>query len=347
MDSGDKYCMPNIQANRKSVSCSQMNVQEDILSPNIFLNKLNIPLNCLGDDRIRQQYLEEYSAKYFKAKHLLNNARKKQRKIIMIYYEEKVKQNNIDELQTIKESLLNENEKIKKFKDALKDKLTIYQKRIQLLQDTEFWSTYDIGQTQNNTHGSIEYCAENHLVDNICTTNTYEYYYSELKLNEDNMSSINNNDYDNKLNDSFDNNAISNQKDDHNLIEINLKHPKQLNTKLISEIDQNIDIFISEKQVKQYFQWLKKIGQFIFMLISNDRFQIISMILMFGLSMFVVIFVNNLLEHFLIYITKSSTSITTVSSQNSMPESSFSYLLSNIYNWTTSWVLLISHIFSF
>ncbi|CAF3868884.1 unnamed protein product, partial [Rotaria magnacalcarata] len=259
MDSGDKYCIPNIHANRKSVSCSQMNVQEDILSPNIFLNKLNIPLNCLGDDRIRQQYLEEYSAKYFKAKHLLNNARKKQRKIIMIYYEEKVKQNNIDELQTIKESLLNENEKIKKFKDALKDKLIIYQKRIQLLQNTEFWSTYGIGQTQNNTHGSIEYCAEKsqnscstrqslhslhdreqmkypvHLVDNICKTNTYEYYYSELKLNEDNMPSINNNDHDNKLNDPFDNNAILNRKDDHNLSEINLKHTKQLNAKLISE----------------------------------------------------------------------------------------------------------------
>lgn len=51
----------------------------------------------------------------------------------MTYYEEKEKQDNINELQTIKESLLEENEKIKKFKEALKDKLIIYQQRIQFL----------------------------------------------------------------------------------------------------------------------------------------------------------------------------------------------------------------------
>jgi hypothetical protein len=53
--------------------------------------------------------------------------------IIMTYYDEKEKENNLDELQTIKESLLEENEKIKKFKEALKDKLMIYQQRIQFL----------------------------------------------------------------------------------------------------------------------------------------------------------------------------------------------------------------------
>jgi hypothetical protein len=51
----------------------------------------------------------------------------------MTYYDEKEKENNLDELQTIKESLLEENEKIKKFKEALKDKLMIYQQRIQFL----------------------------------------------------------------------------------------------------------------------------------------------------------------------------------------------------------------------
>lgn len=43
--------------------------------------KLNIPPSCLNDYQARQHYLEEYSAKYFKAKYLLNNARKKQRSI--------------------------------------------------------------------------------------------------------------------------------------------------------------------------------------------------------------------------------------------------------------------------
>jgi len=53
--------------------------------------------------------------------------------IIITYYEEKEKQDNINELQIIKDSLLEENEKIKRFKEALKDKLIIYQQRIQFL----------------------------------------------------------------------------------------------------------------------------------------------------------------------------------------------------------------------
>lgn len=58
--------------------------------------------------------------------------------IIMTYYEEKEKQDNINELQIIKETLLDENEKIKKFKEALKDKLIIYQQRIQFLKVESF-----------------------------------------------------------------------------------------------------------------------------------------------------------------------------------------------------------------
>jgi hypothetical protein len=53
--------------------------------------------------------------------------------IIMTYYEEKGKQDNMNEFEIVKESLLEENEKIKKFKEALKDKLIIYQQRIQFL----------------------------------------------------------------------------------------------------------------------------------------------------------------------------------------------------------------------
>lgn len=51
----------------------------------------------------------------------------------MTYYEEKSKQNDVIKLQNIKESLVEENEKIKKFKEALKDKLIIYQQRIEFL----------------------------------------------------------------------------------------------------------------------------------------------------------------------------------------------------------------------
>jgi hypothetical protein len=49
------------------------------------------------------------------------------------YYEKKEKHDNLNELQTVKESLLEENEKIKRFKEALKEKLIIYQQRIQFL----------------------------------------------------------------------------------------------------------------------------------------------------------------------------------------------------------------------
>ncbi|CAF1084943.1 unnamed protein product [Rotaria sordida] len=363
MESGDKYSMSKIHVTRISTSLTQMNSHEDNLSPNILLTKLNIPLNCLDNYQIRQHYLEEYSAKYSKAKHLLNNARKKQRKIIMTYYEAKGKENNIDELQTIKESLLEENEKIKKFKEALKDKLIIYQQRIQFLKDTEFWSTFEIQQLQSNTTESIENCTENspklsttkdslhllhdleqikysvNLLDDLCPTNTNE-YYSELKLHEDNFSPIINNE----------SNIISHLTDDYNLNEITLKHSQQLHTKLISKIDENLDSSISKKRTRHYFQWLKNNCQFIFMLTSNDqfdRFKIASMILMLSLVIFIVIFLNNLLEFFLIYLTKPSISITTLSSTNPIPISSFTYLLSNVYNWTISWLLPIFRIFKY
>ena len=57
--------------------------------------------------------------------------------IIMTYYNAKEKQDNINELQIVKQSLLEENEKIKKFKVALKDKLLIYKQRIQFLKVLE------------------------------------------------------------------------------------------------------------------------------------------------------------------------------------------------------------------
>lgn len=101
--------------------------------------------------------------------------------IIMTYYEEKEKQNHLDELQIIKDTLLEENEKIKKFKEALKDKLIIYQQRIQFLQvynklwihkfndfwvkislnkDTELWPLPEIQSIQSNTIESTENCTE-------------------------------------------------------------------------------------------------------------------------------------------------------------------------------------------
>jgi hypothetical protein len=51
----------------------------------------------------------------------------------MTYYEAKDKHDNIEQLQSIKQSLLNENDKIKKFKEALKNKLMIYHERMELL----------------------------------------------------------------------------------------------------------------------------------------------------------------------------------------------------------------------
>ncbi|CAF3339663.1 unnamed protein product [Rotaria sp. Silwood1] len=269
-------------------------------SPNILLTKLNIPLNCVDNYQIRQHYLEEYSAKYSKAKHLLSNARKKQRKIIMTYYEAKEKENNIDELQIIKESLLEENEKIKKFKDALKDKLIIYQQRIQFLKDTEFWSRFEIQQLQSNTVESIENCTENNLLDDLCPTTNPDEYYSKLKSDENNFSPVNSND-NNKINHQYDNNEsniISHLTDNYKLHEIILK--------------------------------------------SSQR-----MILMFSLVVFSVIFLNNLLEYFLIYLTKPSVPITTLSRTSTIPISSFTILLSNIYNWTISWLLLFFRIFEF
>ncbi|CAF1584584.1 unnamed protein product, partial [Didymodactylos carnosus] len=98
-----------------------------------IINKLNIPLSGLDNEYTRRHLLEEYTTKFSKAKYLLGNARKKQRKIIITYYEEKEKQDDQNQLQIVKESLLNENEKIKKFKDALRNKIQIYQQRIRFL----------------------------------------------------------------------------------------------------------------------------------------------------------------------------------------------------------------------
>jgi hypothetical protein len=99
--------------------------------------------------------------------------------IIITYYEEKEKQDDINRLQIVKESLLEENEKIKRFKEALKEKLIIYQQRIQFLQvlsticffflielysfdikNTELWSALETQQLQNdipNRQRSIDY----------------------------------------------------------------------------------------------------------------------------------------------------------------------------------------------
>jgi hypothetical protein len=78
-----------------------------------------------------------------------------------------------------------------------------------------------------------------------------------------------------------------------------------------------------------------------------DMFYLFSMILMISLAIFLVIFLNDLLEHFLIYLTKSSARIATLSPQDSMPKSLFANLLSNIYNWTTSWLLPFSRLFEY
>ncbi|CAF0757489.1 unnamed protein product [Adineta steineri] len=154
--------IPTLSTPISCVDTLNQNSPDDKSSLDILISKLNIPLNCLDNSHIRQHYLEEYSAKYSKAKYLLSNARKKQRKIIISYYKEKEKQDNIDELQTIKQSLLEENEKIKKFKEALKDKLLIYQQRIQFLKDAEFWSAFEIQQLQNNTNELCQVNTENH-----------------------------------------------------------------------------------------------------------------------------------------------------------------------------------------
>lgn len=54
--------------------------------------------------------------------------------IIMTYYNEKERpEQDSERLQSVKMSLLEENEKIKIFKEALKRKLLLYQQRIQFL----------------------------------------------------------------------------------------------------------------------------------------------------------------------------------------------------------------------
>ena len=93
--------------------------------------------------------------------------------IILTYYEAKEKQDNSEQLQIIKQTLLDENDKIKKFKEVLKEKLIVYQERIHFLQverlicshhestslsfskDTEFWSALDVQQSYNDTLNSI------------------------------------------------------------------------------------------------------------------------------------------------------------------------------------------------
>jgi hypothetical protein len=72
-----------------------------------------------------------------------------------------------------------------------------------------------------------------------------------------------------------------------------------------------------------------------------------SMILMITLAIFIVIFVNDLIEYFLIYLTKPAIPITGLSSSDSMPKSLFTDLLSDIYNWTTSWLSPVSRLFEF
>ncbi|CAF4251745.1 unnamed protein product [Rotaria sp. Silwood2] len=294
----------------------------------------------------------------------------------MTYYEAKEKENNIDELQAIKESLLEENEKIKKFKEALKDKLIIYQQRIQFLKDSKFSSTFEIQQLQNNINETIENCTENspelsttkdslhllhdfeqinysvNLLDDLCLTTNTDQYYTKIKSHEDNVFLINNDD-DDKFNHHFDNNEsniIAHLTDNHNLNGIIVKHARQSHTKLMPDIDENLVSSISKKRTKHYFQWLKNNCQFIFMFTSNDqfdRFKIMSMILTFSLVIFIVIFLNNLLEYFLIYLTKPSISITTLSPTSSIPISSFTYLLNNIYKWTISWLLPFFRLFEF
>ncbi|UJR25319.1 hypothetical protein I4U23_006670 [Adineta vaga] len=169
MESGDKYSILEFDTIRTSVSLAQLNSPDENIS---LLHQLNIPLNCLDNSQIRQHYIEEYSAKYSKAKYLLSNARKKQRKIIMTYYDEKEKQENFDRLQIIKESLLEENEKIKKFKEALKTKLILYQQRIQFLKDAEFWSTMFIEQLQNNSSQTNQICTEMYENQHLCSSSS-------------------------------------------------------------------------------------------------------------------------------------------------------------------------------
>ena len=72
-----------------------------------------------------------------------------------------------------------------------------------------------------------------------------------------------------------------------------------------------------------------------------------SVILMISLAIFIVIFVNDVLEHFLIYLTKPTVPIVALSPRDSMPKSLFTYLLSNVYKWTTSWLLPFPRIFEF
>lgn len=71
------------------------------------------------------------------------------------------------------------------------------------------------------------------------------------------------------------------------------------------------------------------------------------MIIMFGLTIFVIIFVNHLLERMMTYLTKPFMSTTAVSFEKLTPKPFTRYLLLNLYKWTTSWFLTFLSIFDF
>lgn len=72
--SGDKYFTTKLDSNRSHDDNHRL------------LSKLNIPIHCFYNQQIRQHYLDEYTAKYSKAKHLLSNARRKQRSTFYISF---------------------------------------------------------------------------------------------------------------------------------------------------------------------------------------------------------------------------------------------------------------------
>ncbi|CAF0931482.1 unnamed protein product [Adineta ricciae] len=278
-------------------------IHENSSDETVFLlHRLNIPLNCLDNSQSRQHYVEEYSAKYSKAKYLLGNARKKQRKIIMTYYYEKERpEQDSERLQAVKASLLEENEKIKKFKEALKRKLLLYQQRIQFLKDVEFSSTKEIEQLMNNT-------------PTICTDIS-----SDCPIVDDSLHHF-------LLDDSYPYSFDDHQTDSsHFTTQDSLSNPQTA-----------------------WFQALKHYYEFFVSSPSTGHVRLISMIVMISLAIVLIIFINDLLEYFLVYLTKSPTfsSIdSTLPSSSSSSPSFFTNFLSNIYHQITSWSLSVFHWF--
>ncbi|CAF1573209.1 unnamed protein product [Adineta ricciae] len=264
----------------------------------LLLHRLNIPLNCLDNSHSRQHYIEEYSAKYSKAKYLLGNARKKQRKIIMTYYNEKERpEQDFERLQSVKASLLEENEKIKKFKEALKRKLLLYQQRIQFLKDAEFSSTKEIEQLKNNT-------------PTICTDIS-----SDSPMIDDSLHHL--------LDDSYPYSSDDHQTDlFHFTTQDSLSNPQTA-----------------------WFQALKHYYEFFDSSPSTGHVRLISMIVMISLAILLIIFINDLLEYFLVYLTKSPTFSSIDSTLPSSSSSFFTNFLSNIYHHITSWFLSVFHWF--